>query len=65
MVRAQSDGKRSIICEICGFRYEDKFWAEKCQKYCEEHHACSLEITSHAIKEKKNSHQSMKEEITY
>jgi hypothetical protein len=63
MVRVQNDGKQSFICEICGLIYEDRFWAEKCEKYCEENNACSLEITRHAIKEKKHSYQNMDKEI--
>jgi len=36
-------------CEECGFAYESKEWAEKCQGYCSEHGACSMEITRHAV----------------
>jgi hypothetical protein len=39
------------VCEACKFRYKDKSWAEKCQKWCEAHNSCNLEITKHAIKE--------------
>jgi len=24
-------------------------WAEKCEEFCKKHHACSLEITKHAV----------------
>ncbi len=37
-------------CKECGFRYKDKSWAEKCEKWCKEKHSCNLDITSHAIK---------------
>lgn len=37
-------------CEECGFLYEDREWAEKCQKWCEENHSCNLEITVHSVK---------------
>jgi hypothetical protein len=63
MVRVQDNGERSFVCEICGFTYEDRFWAEKCQKYCAEHNACSLEITRHAVKEEKRSRQPIDEEF--
>ncbi|MGB9717003.1 MAG: DUF7128 family protein [Thermoproteota archaeon] len=43
------DGKILYVCEECGFAYEEKIWAEKCEKFCSKHHACSLEITSHAV----------------
>jgi hypothetical protein len=37
------------ICEICGLMYKEKIWAEKCENFCSKHHACSLEIASHAV----------------
>ncbi|MEK6838008.1 MAG: hypothetical protein AABX69_05125 [Nanoarchaeota archaeon] len=36
-------------CEECGFAYETKGMAQKCQGWCREHHSCSLEITKHAV----------------
>lgn len=41
------------ICEECGFKYEEKHWAEKCQSWCKEHKGCNLEIISHAVSQKK------------
>jgi hypothetical protein len=38
------------MCEECGFKYEDKSWAERCEAWCEEHKSCNLEITKHAVK---------------
>lgn len=35
-------------CEDCGFKYQEKEWAEKCQAWCKEHHSCNLEITQHS-----------------
>jgi len=40
---------RGFACEECGFVYKDKKTAERCQKHCSKHHACSLEITMHAV----------------
>jgi rubrerythrin len=37
-------------CEVCGFVYKEKEWAEKCAKWCKEHGSCSMEITKHAIR---------------
>ncbi|HUU65279.1 MAG TPA: hypothetical protein VMW37_04150 [Dehalococcoidales bacterium] len=37
------------VCEACGFAYEEKYWAEKCQDWCEQNHSCNLEITQHAV----------------
>lgn len=41
-------GKKLYQCEECGFHYEDKEWAEKCEAWCREHHSCNIEITSHS-----------------
>ncbi len=41
--------RRYYVCEECGFAYEDRVWAEKCEDFCSKHHACSVEITSHAV----------------
>lgn len=45
-------------CKICKLSYEEKEWAEKCEEFCKKNHACSMEITKHAVKpekkEKKN-----------
>ncbi|MCL7387775.1 MAG: hypothetical protein LZ163_01650 [Thaumarchaeota archaeon] len=46
----EKEGLTFYICEECGLAYKEKTWAEKCEKFCSEHHACSLEITSHAVK---------------
>ncbi len=43
----RKDNKTLCICEECGFGYEQKEWAEKCQQWCKEHQSCNLEITKH------------------
>lgn len=40
--------KNYYQCEECGFRYEEREWAEKCEAWCREHKSCNLEITFHA-----------------
>ena len=37
-------------CEECNFVYKDRKIAEECEAYCKKNHACSTEITRHAIK---------------
>jgi predicted ATP-dependent serine protease len=50
MVREiKANGKTLYVCEACGFAYEQQEWAQKCQKWCEEHHSCNLDITKHAV----------------
>ncbi len=39
------------ICEECGLLYKERIWAEKCEKFCSKHHACSLEVTRHAVRD--------------
>ncbi len=41
------DDKTYYVCEECGFVYEQKEWAEKCQQWCQQHQSCNLEITQH------------------
>ncbi|MFC1969484.1 hypothetical protein ACFLVF_03240 [Chloroflexota bacterium] len=43
------DGKTLYQCEECGFAYEQKEWAEKCQDWDGEHQTCNLEIIEHAV----------------
>ncbi len=38
-------------CEACGLKYREKAIAEKCEAFCSEHNACSLEIIKFAIKD--------------
>ncbi len=40
-------GKTLYVCEVCGFAYEKREWAEKCQRWCQETNSCNLEITQH------------------
>ncbi len=49
----REDGEKPYQCAECGFHYEDKELAEKCEAWCREHHSCNLEITSHAVENKK------------
>jgi len=44
----EKEGKELYQCEECGFHYTDLEWAEKCEKWCGEHHSCNIEITSHS-----------------
>lgn len=44
----QKDGL--FACEECGMQYKIQKIAEKCEDYCRENHACSLELIKHAVK---------------
>jgi len=43
----QKENKELYQCEECGFRYEEREWAEKCEAWCKEHQSCNIEITAH------------------
>lgn len=48
MVReVRRKGKTLYVCEECGYAYEERGWAEKCERWCRKHQSCNLEITSH------------------
>ena len=45
----RKNNKTLYLCEECGFAYESKELANKCQNWCDEHHSCNLEITKNAV----------------
>ncbi len=45
MVKKENE---SYKCEECGFHYNDRKWAERCQKWCIRHKSCNIEITAHS-----------------
>lgn len=49
MVRARQHNTAPLYeCEECGFQYQEREWAQKCQAWCKEHQSCNLEIIEHA-----------------
>lgn len=48
--RIIKDGKTVFQCEACKFLYKKEALAKRCEDYCNEHNACSIEITKYAIK---------------
>ncbi len=36
-------------CTECGYRYEEKERADKCEAWCAEHKSCNLDITAHGL----------------
>lgn len=49
----KKDDKELYQCPECGFHYESRDWAEKCEAWCWEHKSCNLEITANAEENKK------------
>ncbi len=45
----RKQGKEYYECEKCGFQYEGKEWADKCEAWCKQHKSCNLEIIAHAL----------------
>ena len=41
------DKKELYKCEECGYRYDEKEWAEKCESWCQEYKTCNVGIISH------------------
>ena len=53
MVRiVKEKGKSFYQCGECGFKYDSKEWAEKCEAWCKANHTCNIEIISHAVSDK-------------
>lgn len=50
--QVKKQGKTYYQCEECGFIYESKEWAEKCQSWCKANNSCNIEITKHAVENK-------------
>jgi hypothetical protein len=48
----QKENKELCQCEECGFHYESRKWAEKCQAWCKERKTCNIEITARAEENK-------------
>lgn len=42
--------ERIYQCAICGFRYREKKWKEKCETWCRKYRTCNLEVIKHAVK---------------
>lgn len=54
------EGNRHYECGLCGFAYEEKEWAEKCEAWCSAHGSCNMDITEHAV-QRKVKHSSLEE----
>lgn len=49
VLEVEKEGKVLYQCEECGFSYEEKEWADKCEGWCKEYKSCSMEFTKHAV----------------
>ncbi len=49
VTETKANGKVLYPCEACGFTYEQKEWAQKCQQWCRQYQSCNLDITQHAV----------------
>ena len=45
----EREEKKYFQCEVCEFFYETRELAQKCEDFCNDHQACSVEITKHAV----------------
>lgn len=39
-------------CKNCGLHYDDKKKAEECNKWCDKHGTCNIDITKYSIEVK-------------
>ena len=53
----QKENRELYQCKECGFYYEDREWALKCEEWCRSHQSCNLHIIQHATGEKYNEQQ--------
>lgn len=50
MVKALKKNNKDLYqCDVCGYKYEEKEWADKCEAWCNRHSSCNLEITANGI----------------
>ena len=45
----EKDGQTIYLCDECELGFKDSETAQKCESFCGENNACSLEITKLAI----------------
>jgi predicted ATP-dependent serine protease len=41
-------------CQECGFYYQEREWAKRCEEWCKKYKSCNLEIIKHSINYGKN-----------
>ena len=46
--------KQYYQCKDCLLLYEDKKWAEKCEKWGLKNHTCNISITKHKVNQLKS-----------
>lgn len=49
MKQLTKDGQVYWQCDECGFVYVEKRFAEQCEAWCREHHACNNDIVQYAV----------------
>ena len=43
------ENTKYFVCEECLMYYKTKELAQKCEDFCGKYHACSIELTKHAV----------------
>jgi len=38
-----------FVCGLCGMKYREREWAEKCEEWCRRYHSCNPEYARHAV----------------
>lgn len=50
--KSEKEGKVWYQCGECGFHYEDKETAKKCETWCSKNHSCNLDIIKDSLESK-------------
>ena len=59
------ENTKYFMCEECLMYYKTRELAQKCEDFCRENHACSIEITKHAVELKWKEVGKMSEKHKY
>jgi len=49
MKEIEHEGKKYFMCEACDMYYLTREIAQKCEDFCNKHHACNTELISKAV----------------
>lgn len=49
VTETETGGRKLFACGECGLAYRERELAEKCERWCMQHHTCNIEIYRHAV----------------
>lgn len=48
-MKHDNSDEKLFVCSECGYQYKEKKLAQDCQRWCQEHNSCNLEIVKYGI----------------